>query len=351
MTHSQLTSRVIEPEELTPKEIRQWNKLLRESPVPTAFLSPSYAQCANKCFGNTRVCVISRDDVLVAFFPFCFETRTRRFLGSASPVGGRLTDYVGIISSQDLHITPAKLLELSAINAFSFTHLDESQQYFGITGDQPRVGLRAVLKNCPEQFLQTLFSKKTFRKSSRKRLRQLEREHGKLQFVATLHPSHEDIDHLIDLKIDQYRRTKQINYPFKQHAERQFLHTLARESDSECGTLLTKLFAGEHLIAMRFGLIYEGNFAAWFPVYDTAFREFSPGTLLTIETIRQAQDLGITCIDFGEGDTQAKRDFANEEHTYLRGYYHRRNVSAVIDACMNSLRWRLGALRNNNSAD
>jgi hypothetical protein len=62
-------------------------------------------------------------------------------------------------------------------------------------------------------------------------------------------------------------------------------------------------------LAGHFGLIHRDVLSYWFPVYDPAAKEVSPGRLLLWRTLQSADALGLRMIDRGEGDNQAKRDF------------------------------------------
>lgn len=337
-------SQVLLPHALDHALETAWNKLLAASATPSAFLSCTYARAAAEAFGNVRVCVIREHAQPVAFFAFSCETTGARLLGAAKPVGGNFSDYVGLVAKAGFHITAEELLRTCKLNTLLFTHLDESQQDFGLHGERPGKGLR-IRTTADGDFIAELAQRdKKFFQDTERRLKKLERDRGVLRFAVEAADS-QMLDWLIDTKIVQYRRTGRTSHPFSDAADRTFLRALAAQDDALCKPRLTTLYCDDKPIAAHFGLQCADTLAYWFPVYDTEFHSFSPGRLLMFETLKRADELGIRCVDRGEGDTQAKRDFANEEHTYLRGYYARPNIAAFVDKGLNSLRWRLAARR------
>ncbi|MDB5799402.1 MAG: family N-acetyltransferase [Rhodocyclales bacterium] len=343
-------TRVVRPDELTTNERARWQDLLSSSNCASAFLSPAYALAAEKAFGNVRVCIFEHAGVIQAFFAFSLPMLGNRLLGAGVPLAGSFSDYVGIIAQPDFRVTPDQLLRASGLSTFLFTHLDETQSSHGMTGSQPRKGLR-IRTGVEGDFLAELAQRdKKFFQDTERRHRKLERDHGTLRF-ALEEPGSAMLDWLIDTKIAQYRRTGRNAHPFSAKADRDFLHFLAAQDDPLCKPRLTTLYCNDKPIAAHFGLQCVDTLAYWFPVYDTAFHSYSPGRLLMWETLKRGRELGIRCVDRGEGDTQAKRDFANEEHLYFRDYYARKNLSAFIDRGLNSLRWRLEAKRAKPEAE
>ena len=51
-----------------------------------------------------------------------------------------MSDYVGLVASENVRITPAQLLKLAKLNSFVFSHLDAPQLVYGLTAEQPRIG-------------------------------------------------------------------------------------------------------------------------------------------------------------------------------------------------------------------
>lgn len=342
MQSTLLRSHVVRPKELSESERTVWNTLLTGSDCKSAFLSHAYAYAVDQAFGDARVCVIERAGQVQAFFPFSLPTPYHRAVGAALPIGNSFSDYVGIVARPEFATTPREMLKLSGLSSFLFTHLDTTQTAHGLTGSQPRKGLRIRAGERGDFLAELAQRDKKFFQDTERRFKKLERDHGELRFVLEA-PTSPVLDWLIDTKIAQYRRTGRAKYPFSKRADRDFLHTLALPHNPLCMPRLTALYCNDKPIAAHFGLQCGDTLAYWFPVYDAEYHTYSPGRLLMWETLKRAAELGIRCIDRGEGDTQAKRDFANEEHVYLRDYYADGSISAFIDKGLNSLRWRIAA--------
>lgn len=337
-----LRATVVRAKDLDAAHYTRWHQLLAEAPVHSAFLSPDYAQAADTAFGNVHVGIFD-SGAGAAYLPFALPGLRGKILRAASPAGEHFADYFGLVASPSFRISPQDLLAHCGLHAFLFTHLDDSQQTYGLSGEKPARGLR-IRQQGESGFIAELHERdKKFANDTERRLKKLTRDHGELRFAVEAADG-DTLDWVIARKLDQYRRTGKRKHPFSTSADHQFLRTLARIDHPHCRPRLTSLYCGERRIAAHFGLQCLDTLSYWFPVYDPELHSYSPGRLLLWETLRQAESLGIRCIDRGEGDTQAKRDFANEEHVYLRGYYARNSLRSLADRAINALSWRISGL-------
>ena len=136
-----LKADIIPPSELSEDDIAAWNGFTSEFPdLSVAFLSYPYALAAEKSFPNVRVCRVQHNDRPVIFFPFQFRSLTHRWFGIGERLAGDLSDYFGIVGERTARIDPRTLLRLSGLRALLFTHLDESQSDFGLSGEAPEPG-------------------------------------------------------------------------------------------------------------------------------------------------------------------------------------------------------------------
>lgn len=335
------TSRIFRASKLPTELAAEWSRLLLGSPTPTAFLSPAYCATSDRIFQNTYVCVIESADEPQAFFPFAKPSRTSHWLGAARPVSDVLTDYVGLICRDGFQIDAKNLMRHAGIHSFLFTHLDASQLNIGLTGDQPRLGLTADFSEGFEPYRIEVEERNKAVRVRETRLIKLARLHGELSFALHHDYNKAKLDILILQKNEQYQRTN-VENPLGSNAAKQFLHTLAQLPPSEtCSPMFSTLHCGDTLIASHFGLRCGHTLHYWFPVYDASFSDYSPGRILMWDMIRHAAAAGIRDMDFGEGDTESKRTFANREHTYYRGFYARSTPQGFTDRAYMSLSWRL----------
>ena len=336
------SSHIVHPDQLSASDRGRWDDFcLEDHDLSKAFLSLSYVLAASRIFRDVRVCVIKRSGQVVAFFPFQFRSLGHRLLGYGERIGGELSDYFGLVAAVDVVLSPLQLVRLAGLNALLFTHLDESQSRYGLTGSNPQTGLLINLDKGGDAYWSEIKqADKRFFNDTERRVRKLVETHGPLHLVYHHENPVVELDRLIDLKRQQYARTGADDV-LKDGRIRQFLGLLAQSEDPLCRGVVSTLYAGDTWVASHFGLQHRSVLHFWFPVYNLELQNYSPGRVLITEIIKQADALGITRIDRGVGDSQAKRDFANGEHTFLRGLWQQPNASALVIRVGLFLQWRM----------
>src|SRR5260221_10098740 len=179
-----LKADIIPPSELSEDDIAAWNGFTSEFPdLSVAFLSYPYALAAEKSFPNVRVCRVQHNDRPVIFFAFQFRSLAHRWFGIGERLAGDLSDYFGIVGERTARIDPRTLLRLSGLRALLFTHLDESQSDFGLSGEAPEPGHLIDFPNGGAAFWQErrLLDKK-FVVDTERRERNLVRDFGPARF-------------------------------------------------------------------------------------------------------------------------------------------------------------------------
>jgi CelD/BcsL family acetyltransferase involved in cellulose biosynthesis len=337
-----LLARTVHPDRLSDAEVACWNDLCRTVPAfTTPFLSFPFTRAAAQVFHGVRVCVVERSGRPVAFFPFQFGSRLNQLLGFGERVGGSLSDYFGIVAAPDVRLSPERLLALSGLNAVFFTHLDDSQEPYGLSGEQPEIGLRVVVGQDGDAYWQARRKHDPhFVAETDRRWRKLGNAAGPVRFVFHEADPLPHLDRLIALKRIQYAQTG-VGDVLADTGAQTFLKTLAGTDDPLCRGVMTTLYAGDTYVASHFGLMCEGTFHYWFPAYNADLGSLSPGRLLLRAVVGEARQQGIRRIDLGAGDSQAKRAFANEQQAYLRGLWRRSTPQAFVIQAWQSLRWRL----------
>ncbi|MCW2240903.1 GNAT family N-acetyltransferase [Azospirillum canadense] len=341
-----LGAHVVSPADLTPSEVARWNELCVANPLlASPFLTFAYARVCAEVFHAVRVCVLTRGNEALGFFPFQFRSPTHRLLGLAERLGGELSDYFGLLAAPQLVLTASELLRSCRLNALFFTHLDEAQAVHGLQGEQPETGLRIRMPAGGEPYWEELRrSDKRFVNDTERRERKLVAANGELRFVFRHATPLPHLEFLLARKREQYERTNAKD-SLATPSARKLLAQLAQSDDALCRGVVSTLHAGDTWVASHFGLMCGGTLHYWFPVYNPELQSFSPGRLLLKSIIQMAPDLGITLIDRGAGDTQAKRDFANECHTFTRGLWTRATPQATAFQVALAAGWRLERLR------
>jgi CelD/BcsL family acetyltransferase involved in cellulose biosynthesis len=329
--------------QLAPEERAAWSMLVdRDGINRYAFMSPAYAE-AVAAVDASAVVLVGYD----AGKPVCFLPLQRRpdwagRFGAYEPIGGVMTDYFGLVASPDMHIDIGAALRRAGLPVVAFTHLEAEQQQYGLVGVQPRVGLQTHIEAPVEEFWSRLRkTDKKFVSDTERRERKLTADHGAVSFELASSSSQADLQALIELKRAQYQRTDKQQAPLFERRNVDLLFRLLEEKSPQCTGMLSTLKIGDRMVAAHFGLRCHEVLHYWFPVYDPAYANYAPGRILFRHVLEAVAQQGVTLIDRGEGDTQAKRDFANREHQFYRGLWSAGGLGAMPARAALALIWRL----------
>lgn len=331
--------------ELTAIECSAWDKSLDgDADLNRAFLSRTYTNAVVQAGCNVLIVVIYRANQPVFFLPIQRLPGLQGVLGIFEPVGGSMTDYFGAIASDGFKITPEDILNASGgrINVIVFTHLDQTQGKFGLKGGDPRVGLRTFLGEEPSTYWVEL--RKTDKKlvsDTERRQKKLANECGELTFEWASATSEADLCWLIESKRSQYTRTGKELAPLFIEGNVKLLKNLLTTTDEACSGVLSVLRCGDKVVAAHFGLRCRNVLHVWFPVYDQSYSQYSPGRILFKHLFEAGAIQGVTLFDRGEGDTQAKRDFSNDEHVFSRGVWQASGLRGLMARVALSISWRI----------
>ena len=330
-------------EAITAAERQEWAQLLSESTTTRwAFMSPTYAEAVNETLGPVDVVLCWRGDELVGVMSLQRAAGWLGRLGMREPGGRQMTDYFGLLARPRIQFDWQQLLRNADIPCLYFTHLDESQAAYGLTGDNPRKGLRTRIHRdggaAHWEWLRT--QDKKLVSDTERRERKLMAEHGPIRFEAQSATPEQDLGFLLALKNAQYRRTGHDGGALHDPANARLLSCLLKAADPDCRPRLSVLRCGDQWVAGHFGLQCGPLLHYWFPVYDNRFSAYSPGRILYRNILMASKAQGIDCIDRGEGDTSAKRDFANEEHLFYKGIASRGIIGGAI-VNMKRMQWRM----------
>lgn len=341
MDKTRVTSQILRPDAISSSLLAAWDALNARTPeLLSPFLSAHFVRAVASCGIDARVCVLYRDGQPCGFFPYQFNGIAATLARSAGPVGGIMSDYVGLVAASNLRLVPSQLLKLAKLNSFGFSHLDQPQLAYGLTGEQPRVGLR--LRLAPHDPLgELLRDQHRYLKDSERCASKLTKEVGRIEFVFDQRTQRSEIlEQLIAYKRSQYARTSTSD-SLAQPWTRRLLHVLSECDFATCRGQISTLHAGGTWLATHFGLIGNGVLHHWMPVYNPEFAKYAPGRLLMHQMIESCPAHGLHTIDHGEGDSINKRQVSNEEHMYFRGVWHNQSAMSYATRVCQSLKWRL----------
>lgn len=332
-------------DELTAEEAAVWDQLLLADDLRRAFMSYRYVRTVAETGGAVVVLVLYDNHAPCGFLPLQRIAGLRGKVGVFEPVGDVMTDYFGLVAAAGTHLRIEKLLAAThgRVNAVLFSHLDETQARFGLTGEEQRAGLRTWLGTPASDYWVNLRkSDKKLVYDTERREKKLINEVGPVTFEWISKNPASDMAWLVESKKAQYTRTGKAQAPLFDSRKVALLNRLLQSSEENCQGILSTLRCGEEIIAVHFGLRCHDMMHVWFPVYHPKYASYSPGRILFKHLFLAAAAEGIQVFDRGEGDTQAKRDFSNETHTFSRGLWHVAGWRGLLARSVLSVAWRLG---------
>ena len=317
--------KLVRPAELTAEQVSIWSQLQRaDKTVDSPYFRPEFTLTVSSVRDDVEVAVLYEGGEIVGFFPF---QRNRFNVGK--PVGGRLSDFQGVILRKDLVWSVDELMQGCRLTAWDFDHLIESQQAFGqyhwLTEESPFLDLSNGFDAYVAKIRETNSNhvKNTLRKS-----RKIAREIGPLRME--FNTSDDTVfQTLMKLKSQQYQRTELVDI-FQIPWIVEFIERIRAQQTDDFSGVLSALYAGNELAAAHFGMRSGNVLHYWFPVYDRKFLQFSPGMILMVELARVAETFGIQRIDLGRGSEQFKRTFMTGAIQVAEGSVECRPVSRAI---------------------
>lgn len=326
----------LRPAELSAEARALWTSFRAADPaLRSPYFDLRYTLAAGDSAPGAQVAVIRNEGRIVGFLPF--QRRGQRI----QPIAAPLTDYHGLIQAPDAAgIDLSRVVDALGAKRFRFNGL------VGAEFSRARVSVhRAMVADLSKGFDGYLAARPgDFAKDKRRRARRLAEDHGELSFNLS---EYDDgaMDLIFKLKRDQMRRTAQLDV-FAGPWTTQFLRSLTERGEADFGMRFAVLRAGGRIVAAEFGLRSGSAYHLWFPVYDPEFSKYSPGSLMTLETLRVAAEMGIHTVDFGPGGEVYKREFASPGIPVFEGDVSARGWQAAARRAADLALGRDTTLRN-----
>jgi CelD/BcsL family acetyltransferase involved in cellulose biosynthesis len=311
--------------ELDPSLISQWHLLQASNPeLVNPYFNVQYTQSVAAARDDVYVAVIEQGNEVVGFFPF--QSANNKV---AEPVGGRLSDYHGIIGAAGQAWDYDAILDACNIKVWSFDHLLASQAPREIYRKVEAVSPIMDLSGGYEAYLQQR------KKSGAKRLeqfkrkaRKFEREVGEIQ-VDVYCRNEGAFQQVIEWKNAQCRNTgvpEFLNWGWTS----EMLREIWQRKSNDFAGMLTILSVGNEIIAGHFGMRSNTVCHWWFPTYNHAYAKYSPGGILLLKLAEAAAAEGLTSIDLGKGEDSYKPSFATDSIPLVEGRVLRPSLRSTI---------------------
>jgi CelD/BcsL family acetyltransferase involved in cellulose biosynthesis len=292
--------------ELTPEHLHQWSELQRAVPtLESPYFRPEFTQAVAAVRPDVEVAILQEDGRTTGYFPF-----QRGRWGIGRPVGGRLSDFHGVVSRTGLTTDAAELIRGCRLRGWYFDHLLASQTAF----ERYHARLETALYvDLPQGFdfyyAQRCRAGSMLLRQALRKARKLEREVGPLRFVYD-ERAPEVFNRLIEWKRAQYQRTAAVDvlgFPWT----RLLLERIRTATGEDFAGVMSALYTGDRLAAAHLGMRSRHVLHWWFPSYDVALGKYSPGLILLTEQLKAAAALGVRHIHLGKANAEYKSSFAS----------------------------------------
>jgi len=315
----------VNADELTPTHIAVWENIQRADPaLASPYFRPEFTQAVASVRNDVEVGILEEGNEPVGFFPF---QRGRRNV--AQPVGGKMSDFQGVIVRRNVDWDPRRLLRGCGLSAWNFDHLIASQQpltpYQWNVVPSPYIDLSEGWENY--QTNQLASHKEWFKKSLRK-LRRTEREAGPLR-VELCSDSEAVFQKMVEWKIQQYRRTRVPNVlGFGWTIA--LLERIRKTRGEGFSCVMSTLHMGDILTAVLLSMRSHDVLHTWFSAYHPDFSQFSPGIVFWLRLLEAYPKLGIRRIDLGKGPEEYKRRLMSNSVDVAEGSVDPRLVTDTV---------------------
>jgi CelD/BcsL family acetyltransferase involved in cellulose biosynthesis len=309
-----LRATVVEPEDISPDDRERWSSFAGQPSLGSPFLSWSFARAVGGLRDDARVAVFHEGGRACGYLAFQVDVD-----GAGRPIGHTICDAQAVMAPAAWRFDARGLIEVAGMSAWGFDHLTVAQPDFHPYHVRrhrcPVVELAAGY----DTFLQEVrgHSKDLLAQVGRRR-RKLEREVGPVVCEWQSTQPDEDLRSLHGWKSDQYDRDGAWDR-FAQPWIASAVEHLAGSRDPTCTGLLTSLRAGEHLVAVHFGLLGTDRLSWWFPAYNPEFGHYSPGLILLLDLIAESSRRGVGRIDLGRGEHAYKLRVTSRSYEVAEG--------------------------------
>jgi len=310
--------------ELSSDLVARWDEIARSTPeLASPYFRPEFTQAVAAVRSTVEIAVLNDGNSVVGFFPF---ERVRGCV--AKPVGGKLSDYQGVIAAPETPWLLAELLQGCRLQAWEFDHLLASQKqaepHFAQVASSWRLDVSAGYEAylAARKAAGAACLSEMLRKS-----RKLQREH---QVRFEWHTTDAAVfEQLLAWKTDQYRRSGLTDL-FAYSWIVQLLKNIWQTQTPALAGVLSTLYVNDKVAAIHFGMQSGSLLHSWFPAYDVVQSKHSPGSTLLLLLIQHAGEHGMRCLELGKGDEDYKRTFATDGVSLAEGVVETRPVTAAI---------------------
>ena len=329
---------IIPISECGPSVIGEWEAIrAARSIYRSPFFGSDFIQAVGQVCPNVEVAMATQSGKPVALLPFVRKNRW-----DATPVGAGINDAHGLLCSEGFPVSCIEFLQRCGLRSFQFHAAPPEApdvEQFEIGRSRSFLADLTIDPLGYEHFLRKTSS--TIDRQGQKS-RRLARQVGPLRLEYDCRDTRY-IDHLIELKGQQYRRTHTFDILAVPWIK-QLLYRLHANQEPRVRGLLSVFYAGETAVALHYGLLDGDLLHYWFPVYDEQYAYGSPGTQMFLDIAKEATARGLKAIDMGYSEQAYKYKLTNVITEMSYGLIDSSSVRRQIYRCRTNWRQQLKGL-------
>ncbi|MBL8327332.1 MAG: GNAT family N-acetyltransferase [Rubrivivax sp.] len=304
----------IRASELDAPLVARWRELTDANPdLASPYFSVEYTQAAARVRGDVFVSILEHDGRVQGFFPHQSVSRA-----VAGPVGGRLSDCHGLVCAAGLDWNALDVVRGSGFSIWDFDHVPASQAAFLPHATLHEVSPVMDVSGGYGAYLEQRKAAGAQRIAQMQRkARKFEREVGPMRFEADCKDPRA-FAQVVQWKREQCARTGVPDFLSWGWTTALLEQIGATDTPGFAGRL-SVLWHGDVVLAAHFGMRSATVWHWWFPTYNDAFSDHSPGGILLLKVAEAAAAAGMRHVDLGKGEDAYKRSFATHSLPLLEG--------------------------------
>ncbi len=279
----------------------RWSEIQAAEPaLDSPYFRPEFTQAVAQVRRDVEVAVIMDRGEAVGFLPF-----QRGPLNIGKPVGGKMSDYHGVIARSTTKVDAAELLHGCRLAGWDFDHLITTQPSFEPfatgRGASPYLDLT---RGYEAYFAERRAAGVGEIKEIARKQRKCAREQGTITFEMES-KDESALDLLLQWKSAQLRQSG-LSDVFAFPWTSALLKNIFRQGSEKFNGLLTVLRLNGRPISILYSLRSAAVAHSWIFAYDKELAPYSPGSILLLNMAEAAQQHGIGKIDLGKGTERYK---------------------------------------------
>lgn len=324
---------LLRPSSLAAAHWERWSQIQTVEPaLENPYFRPEFTQAVDRVRRDVEVAVAFDGSEAVGFFPF-----QRGTLNIGKPVGGKLSDYHGVIARSETQIEAGELLRTCRLAGWDFDHLINTQPsfepYVTVRGESPYLDLS---QGYDAYAAQRRAAGSNELKEVPRKLRKCERERGAVTFELDCRDE-QMLEQVMQWKSAQLRANGLADvFAFPWTAA--LLRNIHREGSSTFGGLLTVLRLDGKPVSILFSLRSASVVHGWIFAYDKELAPYSPGSILLMKMAQAAEQHGISKIDLGKGTERYKLSLASAATPLWEGTVGRTSAALWLRSTWRSAR-------------